>query len=74
MKQIADETGGKYFRAKDNDGLTGIYTTIDELEKSKVEITTTTRFTDKFLPFAIGSAFFLLLEIFLRYLVFRKFP
>ena len=74
MKQIADETGGKYFRAKDNDGLAGIYTTIDELEKSKVEITTTTRFTDKFLPFAIGAAFFLLLEILLRYLVFRKFP
>ena len=74
LKQIAEETGGKYFRAKDNDGLSGIYATIDELEKSKVEITTTTRFTDKFLPFAIGAAFFLLLEILLRYLVFRKFP
>ena len=74
MKQIAEETGGKYFRAKDNDGLSGIYETIDQLEKSKIEITTTTKFTDKFLPFAIGAAFFLLLEILLRYLVFRKFP
>ncbi|MCY7291610.1 MAG: VWA domain-containing protein, partial [Ferruginibacter sp.] len=74
MKQIAKETGGQYFRAKDNMGLAGIYETIDELEKSKVEITTTTKFTDKFLPFAIGAAFFLLLEILLRYLVFRKFP
>ena len=74
MKQIAEETGGKYFRAKDNEGLSGIYETIDQLEKSKVEITTTTKFTDKFLPFAIGAAFFLLLEILLRYLVFRKFP
>lgn len=74
MKEIAEQTGGKYFRAKDNDGLSGIYTTIDELEKSKVEITTTTKFTDKFLPFAIAAAFFLLLEILLRYLVFRKFP
>ena len=74
MKQIAEETGGKYFRAKDNEGLSGIYSTIDELEKSKVKITSTTRFTDKFLPFAIGAAFFLLLEILLRYLVFRKFP
>ena len=74
MKEIAEQTGGKYFRAKDNDGLSGIYTTIDELEKSKVEITTTTRFTDKFLPFAIAAAFFLFLEILLRYLVFRKFP
>ena len=74
LKQIAGETGGKYFRAKDNEGLAGIYETIDQLEKSKVEITTTTKFTDKFLPFAIGATFFLLLEILLRYLVFRKFP
>ena len=74
MKQIASETGGKYFRAKDNEGLAGIYETIDQLEKSKIEITTTTKFTDKFLPFATGAAFFLVLEILLRYLVFRKFP
>ena len=74
LKQIADETGGKYFRAKDNEGLAGIYETIDQLEKSKVEITVTTNFTDKFLPFAIAAAFFLLIEILLRYLVFRKFP
>lgn len=74
LKQIAIETGGKYFRAKDNEGLANIYTTIDTLEKSKVEISTTTNFTNKFLPFAIAAAFFLLLEILLRHLVFRKFP
>jgi Ca-activated chloride channel homolog len=74
LKQIANETGGKYFRAKDNDGLASIYTTIDELEKSKVEISTITKYTDKYLPFAITAGFFLLLEILLRYLVFRKFP
>lgn len=74
LKEIADQTGGKYFRAKDNEGLKNIYATIDELEKSKVEISTTTRFTNKFLPFAIMASFFLLLEILLRYLVFRKFP
>jgi Ca-activated chloride channel homolog len=74
LKQIANETGGKYFRAKDNDGLANIYTTIDTLEKSKVEISTTTNFTNKFLPFAIAAAFFLLIEMLLRYLVFRKFP
>jgi Ca-activated chloride channel homolog len=74
LKQIATESGGKYFRAKDNEGLASIYATIDELEKSKVEITSTTKFTDKFLPFAIAAAFFLLIEILLRYLVYRKFP
>ncbi len=74
MKEIAGETGGKYFRAKDNDGLANIYTTIDTLEKSTIEISTTTNFTNKFLPFAIAAVFFLLVEILLRYLVFRKFP
>ena len=74
LTEIATETGGQYFRAKDNQSLEGIYATIDNLEKSKVEITTSVKFTDKFLPFAIGAAFFLLLEILLRYLVFRQFP
>ena len=74
LTEIATETGGQYFRAKDNQSLEGIYATIDNLEKSKVEISTSVKFTDKFLPFAIGAAFFLLLEILLRYLVFRKFP
>ncbi len=74
LKEIAGETGGKYFRAKDNAGLDSIYSTIDVLEKSKIEINTTTRFTDKFIPFAITAAFFLLAEMLFRYLVFRKFP
>jgi hypothetical protein len=38
LTQIADETGGQYFRAKDNEGLKK-YTEIDRLEKSKIEIT-----------------------------------
>lgn len=74
LNEISQETGGQYFRATNNSGLAGIYSTIDALEKSKVEITNTTKFTEKFLPFAIAAAFFLLLEILLRYLVFRKFP
>ncbi len=74
LKEIAGETGGEYFRAKNTDELNGIYSTIDGLEKSKVEISKTTIFTEKFLPFAVAAGFFLLLEILLRYLVFRKFP
>ncbi len=74
LTEIATETSGKYFRAKDNEGLAGIYETIDKLEKSKVDIITTTKFTQKFLPLALAAAFFLLLEILLRYMVFRKFP
>ncbi|WP_462254116.1 vWA domain-containing protein [Ferruginibacter sp.] len=74
MKEIASETGGKYFRAKDNDGLTNIYTEIDRLEKTKVEISTLTRYTEKFFPFVMAALALLLLEVILRFTVFRKFP
>ena len=74
LKEIANETGGKYFRAKDNESLAGIYGTIDQLEKSKVEITNTIRYQDKFYPFIMLAILFLLIEFILRYLIFRKFP
>ena len=74
LKQIAGETGGKYFRAKNNAGLTGIYEQIDSLEKSKVELTVFTRYTEKFFPLLIAALFLLILETVLRLTVFRKFP
>lgn len=37
LRAIADETGGKYFRATDTKSLELIYDEIDQLEKSKVE-------------------------------------
>ncbi len=74
MKEIATETGGKYFRAKDNDGLTKIYDDIDALEKSKVEVSSITRYTEKFFPFVMAALAFLFLEMVLRFTVFKKFP
>jgi Ca-activated chloride channel family protein len=74
LKEIATETGGRYFRAKDNESLADIYTTIDSLEKSKVEITTTIHFQDKYFPFILLAILFLMIEFVLKYLVLRKFP
>lgn len=74
LKEIAAETGGKYFRAKDNEGLAGIYDEINSLEKSKVEITTRTRYTEKFYPFILAALSLLFIELVLRFTVFRKFP
>lgn len=74
LKEIASQTGGKYFRAKDNEGLIGIYDEINSLEKSKIEISTRTRYTEKFFPFIIAAMAFLLLEVLLGFTVFRKFP
>lgn len=74
LKEIANETGGKYFRAKDNEGLTGIYDEINSLEKSKVEITSRTRYTEKFFPFVMAALALIFIELLLKFTVFRKFP
>ncbi len=74
LTQIAQETGGKYFRAKDNMGLQNIYAEIDKLEKSRIEVTALRRFNEKFVPFAIAAALLLALEMLLRLTIFRKFP
>lgn len=74
LTQIANETGGKYFRAKDNESLSSIYKEIDQMEKSKVEISTFTKYSEQFFPFALVAAGLLLLEFILRFTVFRKFP
>jgi Ca-activated chloride channel family protein len=74
LTNIAYETGGRYFRAKDNKSLANIYNEIDKLEKSKVQVTTFHRFAEKFYPFVFAALLFLFLEVVLRFTVFKKFP
>lgn len=74
LRRIADETGGLYFRARDNVSLKKIYDDINRLEKSKVEVTTLKRYTEQFYPLAMLAAAFLLLEIILNATIFRKYP
>ena len=74
LKQIAGETGGKYFRAMDNEGLTNIYSEIDKLEKSRIEVTALRRYSERFFPFALAAAVLIFIEMFLRMTTFRKFP
>ena len=74
LTQIANETGGKYFRAKDNESLQEIYNTIDKLEKSKIEISTSVRYYDRFLPIVLAAIFFLLMEVLFSYVILRRLP
>lgn len=74
LKNIATETGGKYFRATNNRSLENIYDEIDKMEKSKVELITFHRYSERFYPFIFAAMGFLLIEIILRYTLFRKFP
>jgi Ca-activated chloride channel family protein len=74
LTEIAKETGGKYFRARDNTSLSGIYTEIDALEKTKIQIINTIKYQDRFLPFVAAAIILLLFEVLLRYAILRKFP
>lgn len=74
LKAIAAETGGMYFRAKANQGLEAIYKEIDQLEKTKVDIVSTRKYTERFHPLALLAAGFIFVELLLRLTLFRQFP
>lgn len=74
LTQIAKETGGQYYRAKDNESLKSIYAEIDRLEKSRIEVTALRRYTEQFFPFALAAAVLLMLELLLRWTILKKFP
>ena len=74
LKKIAEQTGGKYFRATNNQGLEAVYKEIDELEKSKIQVTRISRKTEEFHWFLIIGGLIFLLELLLRYLVVRHIP
>ena len=71
LQQIADETGGNYYRATSNEKLEQIYEQIDQLERSKIEIHEFTRVHEEFLPFVLLSLALLLLDFILRHTVFK---
>ena len=74
LKQIADMTGGKYFRATSAEGLEQIYAEIDQLEKTEIEVTSIKRYSEEFRRFAFLGLLFLGLEILLRYTLLRTIP
>ncbi len=74
MTEIADMTGGKYFRATDKKSLITIYKEIDKMEKTIVSEKSFTNKAEHFLPFAIAAALFLFLEFVLRFTIFRNIP
>jgi Ca-activated chloride channel homolog len=74
MTEIADMTGGKYFRATDNDKLKDVYKEIDRLEKTIFEEKNYTNKSEHFLPFAITAALLLLIEFLLRNTILKSIP
>ena len=73
LTQIAEATGGHYFRATDNQKLAQIYTEIDKLEKSKIEELKYYQHKENFRLWALLALVFLAAEFGLRHTVFRSF-
>lgn len=74
LQNIAETTGGKYFRATDNAALEAIYSEIDQLEKSKIDITEFRNKSEEFLPFVVLAMLMLALEFILRGTVLKMLP
>ncbi|WCO01876.1 vWA domain-containing protein [Psychroserpens ponticola] len=73
LKEIADVTGGKYFRATNNKKLAEIYGEINKLEKTEVEEFKFYNYEEKYRPLVILAALLLLLEFIMRNTIFRSF-
>ena len=73
LKDIAQATGGRYFRATDNESLEEIYDEINKLEKTEVEEFKYYRYEEKFRPWILLAGGLLVLEWILRNTLFRSF-
>jgi Ca-activated chloride channel family protein len=74
LNKIADETGGLYFRANDENGLREIYKTIGKLEKTKIETKEYANYQELMSFFILPGILILLLEIILANTMFAKIP
>jgi Ca-activated chloride channel family protein len=74
LTTVADITGGKYFRATDNRTLRSIYHDIDQLEKTKIEVSAYRRYRELFYGWLAGGLIVLFIEIGLGATVLRKIP
>ena len=74
LTAISDMTGGKYFRATDKAKLKAIYDEINQLEKSKVEVTEHVSYHELYLAWVLAALGLLLAEFLLANLVLKRIP
>ncbi len=74
LREIADITDAKYYRATDAEGLRDIYSEINALEKTEVEVLIFTRYREVLAWFLVPALLLILLEVLLSRTVFRRIP
>ncbi|MDY0076258.1 MAG: VWA domain-containing protein [Bacteroidales bacterium] len=72
LQNIANQTDGRYFRATSNKKLGEIYQEIDQLERSKIDVTEFKRKHEEFFPLVVLALGLLLLEFLLRQTLLRS--
>ncbi|NOU19161.1 MAG: VWA domain-containing protein [Bacteroidales bacterium] len=74
LQQIAEMTGGRYFRATNNKALEQVYSEIDKLERSKIEVTEYNKREERFRIFGLIALLLIASEFVLRSTIFRSIP
>ena len=74
LKDIADQTGGKYFRATDNTKLMEIYNEINQMEKNRTTVDSFPIYSEMFMRFALIALAALLLELLFKFVILRRIP
>ena len=74
LTEIANTTGGRYFRAEDAAGLEAIYEEINQLEKSELDVRVFTRYQELAIWLLLPALAMLLGELALRNTILRKLP
>ena len=74
LREIAQITDGSFYRATNNKQLRQIYTDIDKLEKTKMDVKKFSKWYEAYQPFALAALILLLLELILRTTILRRIP
>ncbi|MBE6237365.1 MAG: VWA domain-containing protein [Bacteroidales bacterium] len=74
LSEIAESTGGRYFRATDNTKLAEIYGEINKMEKARTTVDSFPVYKELFMNYALAALLALLLELLLNWFVIRRLP
>ena len=74
LRDIASKTSGEYFRANDNEALKAIYEQINEMEKSKVEVTHYTSYEELYMGWLVIALLLLAAEFVVARVILNRLP
>ena len=74
LQEVAESTGGRYFRATDNTKLAEIYSEINKMEKARTTVDSFPVYKELFGSFAVLALLALMLELLLNWFVIRRLP